>query len=514
MRRSVPTSAVRRVAAGVAIGATLLGTSAVGMLAATAAVTAKPDTGYSVSINQGNVPTTAPAFGSHGCSVGEFGSKAATDDGWLFVASPSNFTSFEAVFDGGTVFYKDPAHRTSAAGTAVSFPKPKQHLAVTTPAGWKLINAYANLTAAKKGTKAFFTLSHTCAATQQPQPPTASAPTAAFTNDCETGAILVTLGNTNGTAPAHFVVTYANADHPYDVAAGATQSVSVPVDEDTTGSVQVAAQGLANTPITHTWARNCTTDTDQPPAAAPTAAITHGCAIGGFHVTLGNATGTAPADFTVGYDGADHPYAVPARTTTEFTVPVAEDHTSTLTVTAPGMTPVDDTFERDCSHTVPPEHHGINPAVVFSTACTTGITAQLSNMKLDDTTTDEVTFTITTPTGAHEQVVVIANQITKRSYDIAEGTTGAVTVEAPGLTKKSKSYTKKCTNVLGEKLTKGTKGTKATKTPAVQGEKVVQLPMTGAPSGAMVEGALLLLLAGFGLTIAGRRRYQPRHAVR
>ena len=114
-----------------------------------AAVTVTPDSGYAVSINQGNVPTTAAAFGAP-LSADEFGSKAATDDGWLFVASPDDFTSFEAVFDQGTVFYNDPGSRTSAAGTSVAFPKPDEHLAVTTPAGWTLQNAYANL-ADKKG---------------------------------------------------------------------------------------------------------------------------------------------------------------------------------------------------------------------------------------------------------------------------------------------------------------------------------------------------------------------------
>src|SRR5947209_933582 len=128
MRRSTTRSVLRRLGAGIAVGVALAGTSAAGMVAATAAVTAKPDTGYSVSINQGNVPTTAPGFSSHGCSADEFGGKAATDDGWLFVASPSNFTSFEAVFDQGTVFWNDPGHRTSTAGTKVTFPKPNQHL--------------------------------------------------------------------------------------------------------------------------------------------------------------------------------------------------------------------------------------------------------------------------------------------------------------------------------------------------------------------------------------------------
>src|SRR3954452_22024289 len=118
MRRSVAHSVVRRLAAGVAIGATLLGTSAAGMMAATAAVTATPDTGYAVSINQGNVPTTASDFGGRSCD--ECSAKAATYDGWLCVASPDDFTSFEAVFDQGTVYYNDPGSRTSTTGTSVT----------------------------------------------------------------------------------------------------------------------------------------------------------------------------------------------------------------------------------------------------------------------------------------------------------------------------------------------------------------------------------------------------------
>src|SRR3954447_8312149 len=106
MRRSVAHSVLRRVAAGVAVGATLLGTSAAGMMVATAASTVTPPDGHTVSINQGNVPTTAADFGGKSCD--EFGGKAATDDGWLFVASPDHFTRFEAVFDQRTVSYTDP----------------------------------------------------------------------------------------------------------------------------------------------------------------------------------------------------------------------------------------------------------------------------------------------------------------------------------------------------------------------------------------------------------------------
>jgi hypothetical protein len=282
--------------------------------------------------------------------------------------------------------------------------------------------------------------------------------------------------------------------------------------------VTVSAAGLSGSPITQSWARNCTPDTEQPPpaAAAPTASVTHGCDIGGFRVTLGNAAGTAPADFTVTYDGTGHAFSVPAGTTTTFTVPVAEDTSSMVTVTASGLTSVSDSWSRNCSATVPAEQHAVNPAVSFSTACTTGITVVLSNMKLDDTTTDAVTFIVTTPAGDTEQIVVTANQITKRSYPVAEGTTGTVTVEAPGLAKQSKTYAKKCTSVLGEKITKGTKGTKTPQAhkPAVEGSQVARLPMTGSPTSAMLGSALVLTVAGAGLALAGRRRHQPLRARR
>ena len=337
-------------------------------------------------------------------------------------------------------------------------------------------------------------------------------PTVSFDDSCSTGAIVVTLANTAGTAPAHFTLSYGS-DHLVDVPAGASTTQSVTVPEDTTGSVTVSAQGLPNSPVTQTWARNCSSDT-QTLAAAPTAALDHSCDLNGILVTLGNAAGTAPADFTVHYAGTDHAQQLASGATLALTVPVTEDTTETVTVTASGMTAAIDTWARNCSTTVPPAQHAINPAVSFGTGCTTGITATLSNMQLDDTTTDAVTFSITTPTGAVEQVVVGANQITKRSYDFADGTTGTVAVQAPGLAKQTKTYAKSCTAVLGEKVTKGTKVTKVTKTPttAVEGSKAAQLPMTGSSTGAWLRAALLLLVAGCALSLAGRRPYRPRHA--
>lgn len=483
--------------------------SMTGVSAALAATSGQPDTGYTVSINQGNVPTTASAYDGRGCD--EFTDKAGTADGWLFVASPDNFTSFEAVFDQGTVFYNDPQHRTSSPATSVSFPKPNDHLAVVTPAGWTLQNAYAVL----DGDATFFTLSHTCPATDD----TAPAPTASFADSCDLGGIVVTLGNTAGTAAAHFTVTYAGADHTVDVPAGTSTQVQVPVAEDTTGSVTVNAAGLANAPVTHSWARNCTdngqTQTGGQTAAAPTASLEHSCALGGIKVSLGNVAGTAPADFTLHYAGADHAQQVAAGATASVTVPVAEDTTETVSVSAPGMTTQSDTFARNCSATVPAQAHSVNPAVSFANACTSGITATLSNMSLANTTTDAVTFTVTTPSGATEQVVVGPDQITKRSYDFADGTTGVLSVEAPGLAKQTTSYAKSCTAVLGEKLVNGGVKTTKTPTPAVQGDKAArQLPMTGAATGSWLRAAMLLLLAGSALALAGRRPYRPRHAAR
>ena len=509
MSRSAGKSFFRRTSAALGVVVVATVASMTGVSVAIAATTTTPDTGYAVSINQGNVPTTAANFDGHGCD--EFAGKAATSDGWLFVASPDNFTSFEAVFDQGKVFYNDPQGRTSSAATSVSFPKPNDHLAVVTPAGWTLQNAYAVL----DGDATFFTLSHTCAATGD----TAPAPTASFNDSCDLGGIVVTLSNTAGTAAAHFTLTYGGTDHTVDVPAGASTTAQVPVAEDTTGSVTVNAPGLANAPVTHSWARNCTDNTQtQTQSAAPTASLQHSCDIGGIQVSLGNVAGTAPADFTLHYDGADHAEQVGAGATKTVTVPVAEDTTSTVTVSAPGLTTQSDTFARNCSSTVPAQSHAVNPQVSFAKACVAGITATFSNMNLDDTTVDAVTFTVTTPSGAVEQVVVGPNQITKRSYDVADGTTGVVSVEAPGLAKQTTLYAKSCTSVLGEKLVNG--GVKTTKSPkpavegndAVQGTGATRLPMTGSATGRYLQVSLLLLLAGSVLALAGRKPYRPRHA--
>lgn len=339
------------------------------------------------------------------------------------------------------------------------------------------------------------------------------APTVAFSDSCDTG-ITVTLGNTGGSGPAVFTLTgdLAKTD---TVAAGDTTTETIPVASGHTGSVTVDATGLANAPLTHTFDTSACSPQQQTPS--PTADFAHSCELGGIQVTLGNVAGGAPADFTVTYDGAGHAYTLAPGATTQFVVAVASDTTKTVSVTS-GSLSKSDTFDAtSCGGSSTgggttgggtEGQHAINPAVSFSTACTSGISVVLSNMKLDDTTTDAVTFTITKPSGATEQVTVAADHISKRSYPVAEDTTGTVTVTAPGLAKQTKSYAKNCTSVLGEKVTKTPKTTKKT---TVLGEKVTRLPFTGLPASTMINDALLLVGGGLVLVVAGRRR-RPRGA--
>jgi hypothetical protein len=179
-------------------------------------------------------------------------------------------------------------------------------------------------------------------------------------------------------------------------------------------------------------------------------------------------------------------------------VPVDADH-PTVTLTIDGELPGGSfTREASCDQVVEPV---TDPAVSFANACTTGISVTLTNMQVDDTTTDPVTFTVVTPSGNTRQVTVRADQIVKLAFKVKEDTTGTVTVSAPGLTKTAHSYAKNCTKVLGEKVVK----TPKTPKPAVQGEQA-QLPFTGMPTALAAALGGLLLAVGGGLSVLGRRR--------
>jgi hypothetical protein len=143
-------------------GLATLGLAAVAQLAVSpAATSAEP--GSTVSVNPGNLPATAT---SSGCSQDDMSGVPSTMDGFLFVASPDNFTSFTATFSTGTVTLANQGATTST----LYFTKPYEHLLVIAPAGAVLTAASATL----DGDRDFFTLSHTCAASETVPSPTVS----------------------------------------------------------------------------------------------------------------------------------------------------------------------------------------------------------------------------------------------------------------------------------------------------------------------------------------------------
>lgn len=342
----------------------------------------------------------------------------------------------------------------------------------------------------------------------------AGAPTVSFSDSCTDG-ITATLSNTAGTGPAVFSVT-SNGGSAISktVAAGATDTATAPL-QGNAASMTVSASGLA--PVTHTYdASVC--NTGSTPTAHPAASIAGDCT-SHVIVTLDNSTGTADVTFTVVDGSTSTQYNVPAGGKTTLDLG-STTGSRTVTVSAPGMTGVTKTLSCPATHpsggtqggttgggSTGPQH-AINPTVSFATACKSGITATFTNMKLDDTTMDPVTFTVTTPSGGSDSVTVAADQIVKRSYPVKEDTTGTLTVSAPGMAKQSKSYAKNCTSVLGEKVTK------RPKKPVVQGEKATRLPFTGVPAGQLALEALALVCAGCVLTYAGRRSTRGAHARR
>ncbi|HEX5493531.1 MAG TPA: hypothetical protein VFX70_03020 [Mycobacteriales bacterium] len=147
----------------------------------------------------------------------------------------------------------------------------------------------------------------------------------------------------------------------------------------------------------------------------------------------------------------------------------------------------------------PPPVKTADPHVSASNACKTGISVELDNMG----GTAGTTFTVTDPDGNTHKVAVRAGQIVKKSYAVTEDTTGVVTVTAPGLAKKTVTYAKDCSTVLGEKFVQHP----PTKKPVVQGEKVTQLPFTGDNTRReTLIGASMLLIGALICALAGRRR--------
>ena len=237
----------------------LILTVAAGALAGTG--TAIADPAYNARINQGNVPATAAGY-SQDCNSDEFGSKQPSQDGWLFVASPSNFTAFEATFNQGTVVL---GGNNNPSGTSLYFTKPDEHLAVLTPAGWTLTDAYANL----DGNKTFFTLSHTCAASQsgeQAQSTQSTPPSATISGGCDDAAVDMSAGSSDAT----FSIVRAgdNSTENVTVAAGSSVRRSVSLDQSHP-SVSVSANGQTLDSFTRSCSASDNGDNGQNGAGGP-----------------------------------------------------------------------------------------------------------------------------------------------------------------------------------------------------------------------------------------------------
>jgi hypothetical protein len=132
----------------------------------------------SVSINSGNVPTTAAAVATHQCSADQGGGPYANLDVWVFVlpgshATSGDFVSLTANFDTDGNGTADTAKQLPADGTFLNGGPATSKAVLTTPAGWTLVSADATIS----GSAQFFTLSHTCPAGTVGTPPPSGTPT-------------------------------------------------------------------------------------------------------------------------------------------------------------------------------------------------------------------------------------------------------------------------------------------------------------------------------------------------
>src|SRR5206468_2300175 len=133
------------------------------------------------------------------------------------------------------------------------------------------------------------------------------------------------------------------------------------------------------------------------------------------------------------------------------------------------------------------------PTASASSSCSGGVVVTMSNINGDVA----VTYTVTTPDGAHHGVTVPADQILRRTYPVARGVRTPVVVSAPGMATVSRSLPSGCvgsSHVLGQRFVRGSSSSSSTGSAAVA--VAPQLPFTGVP----VTPALAL---GAGLVLAG-----------
>jgi LPXTG-motif cell wall-anchored protein len=122
-----------------------------------------------VTVNPGNVPTTAAGYGTHDCDENFGGGPHKDADVWVFVP-PGNHDRTGDFVSVAATFGPNGTLTIPADGGAVVTDKGASKAWITTPAGWTLTGASAVIT----GTAAKFNLTHTCPAgggqTSSPSP--------------------------------------------------------------------------------------------------------------------------------------------------------------------------------------------------------------------------------------------------------------------------------------------------------------------------------------------------------
>lgn len=166
------------------------------------------------------------------------------------------------------------------------------------------------------------------------EPPVASIADA----ECSDEGAVVRLTNP-GDAPVEFTITGGEDDQVVTVAAGDTEDVTVELQADEDSTITVSADGMDD--VSREVSYHCA-------SAEPSATTADAtCLDGGAVVHLVN-PGDAPAEFTISVPGMpDVVTTVPAGEDADVTVPTPDGVTTTITVTAPGMTAVvtDVTYE-------------------------------------------------------------------------------------------------------------------------------------------------------------------------
>lgn len=207
-----------------------------------------------ISINPGNVPTTAAGFDSHECDANLGGGPFAGQDVWVFNLPGSNpptdaFVSVSATFStpGGNVTKVIPTDPNSAIvsdqGTSKAW--------IRTPAGWTLIGATAVVT----GDERFFVLTHTCPASNpEVNPKLALTKTGSPTSGLQAGQqVTYTYTVTNRSTGTTDPITDITIDD--DTVTGITcQDASLDPGESTTctGKYTVTQQDVKNGKIVNT----------------------------------------------------------------------------------------------------------------------------------------------------------------------------------------------------------------------------------------------------------------------